>query len=854
MSLVSYDQICYRILLSIGNSLDLKKMLSLGLSTYMKELSCTMGAVFLITDNPVAQNALPLAYSIPRSIERNASFISLMEDLRHSNLIMNDVIVREASDQSGNYYIMSLSDFGLLVLFKKNDKLSEALLKMLQPINQKLGTACKACLQNEDLQSSSRRFMEMANLLPGIILELDRDYRIVFFNQRTQEIFKQIDSDEFLPQTIFDFFLPEDELRIIHLLQQAESGIPLISQDLWMSNSRGERFMVNLLLSPILNRDTITGFRGIATDITSRVQLEQNLIYRDKILHAIALSTQELLKKEALDISMEAALEILGKAVDADRAYFFTTTLDSHNNVQSLNKKTNWNNIHVEPQNNRPELQNIPLEAIDVFLAPLVNRQPFMVIVKTLEETPTRQLLLEQKIQSLLVLPIYVRNIFWGFIGFDDCHKEREWSQSEQDLLKIFTTSVSETIERKEAEKESKLLYDNLMEDLDTAQKIQTYILPPWFKKQAPLLVSSNYIPWDKIGGDLFDCIQISEQKFAVYVGDISGHGVQAALIMTAVKSVIHMIVTSETKNPDPAPILTKINSVLSNGLFNDNYMTMSYNLIDLETMTLSSLHAGHPPVMLINDGNVKILDAAGDIPLGWIEDYTYSEALVQTVPFSPDDILCLYTDGVFDCADSNDEMLGIEQFNQQIIRKLAKESCIMLPHICYQTITDQGYTKRTDDFTFISIQLDPRWYKSQKTFFYDVKSQIPLVEPTAAACEQFLLAQGFSETKAMQVKLIVFEFFTNIVKHGLDSVTNEFILIEIDCTRKPDISITFRDRAKAWELPPRESSFENFFDALNLEAATSGRGIQMIYAITRDHSRKRYHRVNETTFILDSE
>ncbi|MBL7007137.1 MAG: ATP-binding protein, partial [Spirochaetia bacterium] len=147
-----------------------------------------------------------------------------------------------------------------------------------------------------------------------------------------------------------------------------------------------------------------------------------------------------------------------------------------------------------------------------------------------------------------------------------------------------------------------------------------------------------------------------------------------------------------------------------------------------------------------------------------------------------------------------------------------------------------------------------PRWYKSQKTFFYDVKSQIPLVEPTAAACEQFLLAQGFSETKAMQVKLIVFEFFTNIVKHGLDSVTNEFILIEIDCTRKPDISITFRDRAKAWELPPRESSFENFFDALNLEAATSGRGIQMIYAITRDHSRKRYHRVNETTFILDSE
>jgi phosphoserine phosphatase RsbU/P len=854
MSILSYDQICYRILLTIGDSLDLKKMLSLSLSTYMKELSCTMGAIFLITENTISQNPLPLVYSIPRSIEKNASFNALAEDLMHSNLNMKDIIVREANDQSGIYYIMSLSDFGILILFKKKEKLPEELLQLLQPINQKLGTACKACLQNEALQSSSRRFMEMANLLPGIILELDRDYRIIFFNQRTQEIFKQIDSDEFLPQTIFDFFLPEDELSIIHLLQQAESGIPLISQDLWMKNSRGERFMVNLLLSPITTRNRINGFRGIAIDISARVKLEQDLIYRDKILHAITQSTQELLKNETLDTSMGSALEILGKAIDMDRVYYFTTTLDSQNNIQSISKKAAWNNIQFEPQTNKPEMQNIPLDAIEVFIEPLLNHQPFMVIVKNLEDTPTQQLLVEQNIQSLLVLPIYIRDIFWGFIGFDDCHKERKWSQSEQDLLKIFTTSVAETIERKEAEKESKQLYDNLMEDLEMAQKIQTYILPPWFKKQDPLLISSNYLPWDKIGGDLYDFIQISEQKFAVYVGDISGHGVQAALIMTAVKSVIHMIVSGETKNPDPAIILTKINKSLSNGLFYDNYMTMCYCLIDLEAMTISSLNAGHPPVMLINDGTVKLLDATGDIPLGWIEDYTYSGTLVQTVPFSQEDILCLYTDGVFDCANNNDEFLGIGQFNQLMIQELAKNKCIMLPHICYQTLADKGYTKLSDDFTFIALQLNPSLYNSHNIFCYDAKSQIPLIEPAAEACEQFILNQGFSEIKAMQVKLIVFEFFTNIIKHGLDGVTNELVLIEVNCTTKSDISITFRDRAKAWELPPKESSFENFFDALNLEAATSGRGIQMIYAITRDHSRIRYHRVNETTFFLDSE
>lgn len=854
MSILSYDQICYRILLTIGASLDLKKMLSLSLSTYMKELSCTMGAVFLITKNTVAQNSLPLVYSIPRSIEKNASFNALVEDLMHSNLNMKDIITREANDQSGIYYIMSLSDFGMLILFKKNEKLPEGMLQLLQPINQKLGTACKACLQNEALQSSSRRFKEMANLLPGIILELDRDYRIIFFNQRTQEIFKQIDSDEFLPKTIFDFFLPEDKSCITHLLHQVESGIPLTSQDLWMTNSRGERFMVNLLLSPIVNRNMITGFRGIAIDITSRILLEQDLLYQDKILHAITLSTQELLKNEALYTSMSAALEILGKAVDADRIYFYTSTLDAQNKVKSVSQQTEWSNIHTKSQDNNPELQNLPSEAIKAFLKPLINRQPFIAIVKNIEDTFTREMLMEQEIQSILVLPIYVRDIFRGFIGYVDCRKERIWSKIEQDLLTVFVTSVAETIERKEAEEENKLLYDNLMEDLETAQKIQTYILPPWFKKQAPLMISSNYLPWDKIGGDLFDCIQISEKKFVVYIGDISGHGIQAALIMTAVKSMIHMIVTGEKNNPDPASIVTKINKALSNGLFYDNYMTMCYCLIDLETMTISSLNAGHPPVMMINNGSVRLLDATGDIPLGWVEDYTYSDSLVQTVPFSQEDILCLYTDGVFDCTNSSDEMLGIEQFNQLIIPDIAKENYIMLPHLCYQTLADKGYTKLSDDFTFIALQLNPGWLNTHNVFSYDAKSQLPLVEPTADACEKFLLSQGFSEGKAMQVKLIVFEFFTNIVTHGLDGKTNELILIEIDCSAKSEISITFRDRAKAWELPPKDPSFENFFDALNLEAATSGRGIQMIYATTRDHSRIRYHRVNETTFFLDRE
>jgi len=742
------DRICYRILLSIGDSLDVRKMLGKSVALYMSELSCRMGAVLLADSKDSQSFSLSLAYAIPRNIEQQASFQTLRQELLHIDFL-DDIVTRSIEGDLGTYYIMSVSDIGLLVLYKPTGGIETELLDALRPINLKLGTAIKACLQNTEFQKTSQQFMEMANMLPGLIIELDQDYRVTFFNRRTQEIFKQIDSHEFRPKLIFDFFPVSELPRVRELLRKCESGETMTSGDFWMRNSRDELFMVNLIFSPISAYNTIIGFRGIAIDVSKRVKLELDLKLRDRLLNAIALSTQELLKSNEYTQAIPTALELLGKAIGVDRAYYFRNSYNTEGEIKTVSQLAEWSDTHVTPQINNPELQDVPAEAMELFLAPLKERKPFIGLIKDLPECYTKKVLASQSIQSILVLPIFAKGLLWGFVGFDDCTSERLWSDTERDLLELFAISISEAIERKQAEDELKAVYREIMDDLDIAQTIQKSILPPWFHMYGDVMVASNYYPWSKIGGDLFDCIMLPDNRYVIYIADISGHGIQAALTMTAVKAIFSMVIRAEENDPSPQTVVTRLNHVLSTRLFQDNYMTICYCLVDLNTMTVTSLSAGHPPMIIydMKTGSTRLLDKKGDIPLGWIADYEYQESNIETTTFSADEAICLVTDGVFECFNKDQEAVGLEGLCSVLAEDIHLDDCIMLPHTCYQALEKRGYTNRNDDYSFISMQLNPP--KKSKVLYLEVLSQLEHVDKASAACEDFVLQSGGTELQA---------------------------------------------------------------------------------------------------------
>ena len=840
------DQICYRILLPIGESLDLKKMLGRSLALYIGELDCSMGSVLLVDNKEATSFSLSNAFSIPRNIEQKASFMALRQELLYHDF-SDDIITHSIQGEKGIFYVMSISDIGLLVLYRSEGEIDASLLEALRPINHKLGMACKACLQNTEIQKSSKQFMEMANMLPGLIIELDNEYKVTFFNRRTQEIFKQIDSDEFRPRSIFDFFPSSSKTQVLELIHHCEMGETMKSGDFWMKNSRNEPFMVNFTLSPIRIENTITGFRGIAIDITKRIKLEQDLQLRDRLSNAITLATQELLKSPDYTRALSYSLELLGEATGMERVNYFKNELTQDGVVRKVIRQTQWYaNGEIFPE----ESFEIASEHIPDLLHALEKKQVYQVITSHLQDSVFKTHLLKEGVKAFITLPIFTKDTFWGSLGFSDCSEEHVWSTVECDLLQLFTISISESIERKQAEDELSSVYLEIMKDLETAQSVQAYMLPPWLLIDENIILSANYTPWAKIGGDLFDCVRLSKTQYALYVADISGHGIQAALTMTAVKSIINMSIRNEQNLESPAKFLTKLNATLSKRLFKDNYMTMCYCLLDFETMSLTSFNAGHPPLFLHNlkTKESRILDSAGSIPLGWIEDFVYQERDTICTTFTKDDVVCLITDGVFDCFNDKGGELGQDKLVKLLKKDVQLENCIMLPHVCYDLIDEKGYTKRYDDYSFIALQAIPTSDQGRH-FFKEIPSQLTQVDAVASEAEAFIIENGGSDIQALKTRLVTSEFLSNIVEHGNPKDDSEKIAVEIQFDTT--IKIIVRDTAMAWEPPVQEPMMDEFFDELNDESNTRGRGLQIIYAMTTLFTRRRVHQINETTFLL---
>lgn len=244
----------------------------------------------------------------------------------------------------------------------------------------------------------------------------------------------------------------------------------------------------------------------------------------------------------------------------------------------------------------------------------------------------------------------------------------------------------------------------------------------------------------------------------------------------------------------------------------------------------------------------MRVLDQLGDIPLGWDGDHIYASSLVMEEPLSCDDMLVLYTDGVFDCTNDAGESLSMERFLSMLQHESTETEVAMLPQECHAMLDRNGFIHRQDDFTCIAMQVRE---KSEYSTVLELPASLSMVDKTAQDCADFIQNLGRSEMEAWTCRIVASEFMNNVIVHGLDSSIDEIIALEVSVAE--DITLTIRDRASAWDLPPHPASSDQFFDLLNLDEESSGRGMQIIYSLTSVQKRRRIHGVNETTFIISA-
>ena len=264
---------------------------------------------------------------------------------------------------------------------------------------------------------------------------------------------------------------------------------------------------------------------------------------------------------------------------------------------------------------------------------------------------------------------------------------------SMQKTISTYHNKMEELV--KERTEELSMMYEQFQQELIVAQKIQSLLIPN--SQEFPFEISSMYVPLEKIGGDLYDIYQISENRYVALILDVCGHGIPAALITTMAKLSFR---GCSERFSDPAEIVSKVNQEMANALSDSgNFFTAFYCIIDMKKKTLSYVNAGHNPMILLKkDGNVQKMESSNAV-IGVMPDLTFN---AEEIKFNDGDKISLFTDGITETRNCENELYGEERL-LNIIRKYPDNTAEKIE----QDLNDfrKDYPIK-DDLTFVLLKL----------------------------------------------------------------------------------------------------------------------------------------------------
>ncbi|MDO9576669.1 MAG: SpoIIE family protein phosphatase [Candidatus Cloacimonadales bacterium] len=608
----------------------------------------------------------------------------------------------------------------------------------------------------------------------------------------------------------------------------------------------GLTFWEMATISPVFNEETVlTNLIAVKEDVTEQKRIKQALEFRvqfEELINAISTNFINLTANK-INEEVSNSLGKIGRFIHIDRSYVYQYDLKK----EKLMMTHHWLVPDIKESNPLPD--EILPDRIPWMISRFADEEMlFLPSLFSLPKTAAadRAFLEEADVKSILVLPMVYEQKLMGMLWLDNVTSEKFWDIDTIKLLRILVEIIVNALQRRMSAEKIENLYNSLKQEVELASSVQTYLIPQWLRYEDGILFSSIYKPSSSIGGDLFDILKISDTKHVVYVGDISGHGVKAALMMTAVKSIISMLIEDEKNNLNPHYIITRLNKILCKELFFDDYMTLTLGIIDLERNEIRYLSAGHPSLLeydLVN-GKTKLLGKNGSIPVGWQAEHEYTLEDEDVATFSENKAYLMYTDGIFECENQEGSQLGLEGFTR-FLDEFSDFNCgLMLPHKFKQKLTDLNYNINTDDFTMVEFQkIAPNKTGAYKKLFV-VNSLLQDTIPIGKECFEAVMTHLKDNDLAIKTELVLNEFLNNIIEHGLEFKKDTIAALQLEITDK--IKMTFWDSGVDWEIPEKTQ------DNIAAPGKFRGMGMQIIHSLVTKVDKQRFDEINETVIVMD--
>jgi serine phosphatase RsbU (regulator of sigma subunit) len=252
--------------------------------------------------------------------------------------------------------------------------------------------------------------------------------------------------------------------------------------------------------------------------------------------------------------------------------------------------------------------------------------------------------------------------------------------------------------------REEALAREKLERELKTAREIQERLLPDKMPKITGFEISGTSLPSLQVGGDYFDFLDLGKGYLGIAIGDVSGKGIPAALLMANLQASLH----GQALEPaGVASVVSRINNLLARSTDSHMFTTFFYGTLDKVKAAFTFTNAGHNhPMLFRSDGRIERLDKGGMI-LGFLEDQAYEQ---DTISLDPGDVLVLFTDGITEARgpgniSREDVFFGEERLVEVCRRNLDKSARRIQSAILKAVVEFTRDQPQSDDITLVIIK-----------------------------------------------------------------------------------------------------------------------------------------------------
>ena len=298
-------------------------------------------------------------------------------------------------------------------------------------------------------------------------------------------------------------------------------------------------------------------------------------------------------------------------------------------------------------------------------------------------------------VRSVMCVPLMVKSQMVGALTVYNKKGGGVFTEDDQRLLPIIAMQSAQIMDN------ARLIKENagMQEQVRLAYEIQRRLLPHAPPEIAGYDIAGTSIPAQTVGGDYYDFIQTAGGDWAICLGDVSGKGLPASLLMANLQATLRgqTLVDAEVRER-----IERSNKLMHRSTDIEKFATLFYGLLNVRDHEISFVNAGHEaPLVFTSDGKIIRLETGG-LALGVIDNFPYKQ---DTLSFARGDLMVVYSDGVTDATNETDEPFGLERLTSVVREGQSDPAAVVVESVVKSVEKHKGEAAQLDDITVVVVK-----------------------------------------------------------------------------------------------------------------------------------------------------